>query len=249
MRHAFWGLKKAGLISLSWDHVHFMCCFFLVVFFGLFGGKIARKSVFLVLRWEGKKFNSSPYVGTWHRFGVHVRHLLGVQSSKFKVTSKKDATCIPQGAIWGYACFKGVWHAWNDVRCRFGHEDVGMVVLVSRQSIKKTREDYIEFEADQRKICHHLHVSPIFEFDSSRYSQRCWAHSSLWLNLHFGSRTAQGFGEEALFWDNDVLVLPRGCHLCRLLRVMAFIQLGRDTAMIMVWLILMSGLWLVKSLD
>ena len=65
------------------------------------------------------------------------------------------------------------------MRCRFGHEDVGMVVLVG-QSIKKPREDYIEFEADRRKICHHLHVSPmLFEFDSSRYSQRCWAHSSL----------------------------------------------------------------------
>ena len=60
------GLKKAGLISLSWDHVHFMC-----FFFGGCLGENRTEFSFLVLRWEGKKFNNSPYVGTWHRFGVH----------------------------------------------------------------------------------------------------------------------------------------------------------------------------------
>ena len=78
-----------------------------------------------------------------------------------------------------------------------------------------------------------------------------WAHK---LHINFfqtkhrtGKETsnwmAQSSGAEALFWHNDILVSSTRCYSCRLLRVLAVIPLGRATITIMVWLILMFGLW------
>ena len=81
-------------------------------------------------------------------------------------------------------------------------------------------------------------------------------HNSPYKQCLYGSSSR----EEALFWDNDFLVLLRSCQswetlrattICRLLRVMPVMLLGRAMTMIvvLVWLILTFGLCLVKSLD